>query len=185
MEDQAIVALYWARDEAAIEQSEIKYGAYCYSIARRILENHEDAQEALDDTWLHAWDAMPPEKPTRLRPFFAKITRNLAIDRRRKNSAQKRGGALELALDELGECAGTIPLPQEQAEHRELENTIRRFLSGCTPTQRDIFLRRYFFFDTTEEIASRYAMRESNVLNILSRTRKKLKEYLQQEGFLP
>lgn len=183
MEDAQIVALYWAREEAAIAESEQKYGAYCYSIARRVLFSHEDTQETLDDTWLHAWNAIPPEKPTRLRPFFAKIVRNLSIDRWRRNSAEKRGSQITLALDELADCVSGTPLPQEQAEGKELEQTIRRFLSGCTQTQRDIFLRRYFFFESTEEIARRFAMRESNVLNLLSRTRKKLKEFLRREGY--
>ena len=81
MDDAQIVALYWAREEAAIAESERKYGAYCYGIAQRVLANHEDAQETLDDTWLHAWNAIPPRKPPKLRPFFAKLTRNLPINR--------------------------------------------------------------------------------------------------------
>lgn len=184
MEDRQIVTLYWAREEAAIAESEKKYGAYCYDIAWRVLANHEDAQETLDDTWLHAWNAIPPEKPMMLRPFFAKLTRNLAIDRWRRNTAEKRGAGLTMALEELSELAGDTPSPQEQAEGKALEDSIRGFLSGCTKLQRDVFLRRYFYFESTEDIAARYAMRESSVLNLLSRTRKKLKEYLRKEGWL-
>lgn len=185
MEDEQIVALYWAREEAAIAESEKKYGALCRSVAERILADHEDAREVLADTWLRAWNAIPPERPTRLRPFFARLTRNLAIDRWRKNNAEKRGGPLILALEELSDLADGAPLPQEEAEGKELERTIRDFLAGCTRTQRDVFLRRYFYFETTAEIADHYGMRESNVLNLLSRTKKKLKVYLQKEGYLP
>ena len=185
MEDAKIVALYWAREEAAIAESERKYGAYCYGIAQRVLANHEDTQETLDDTWLHAWNAIPPRKPPKLRPFFARLTRNLAINRWRRNTAEKRGAGMTLALEELPDLVSKGDEPQEEVERKELEETIRKFLSDCTKTQRDVFLRRYFFFESTEEIAARYAMRESNVLNLLSRTRKKLKEHLRKEGYLP
>lgn len=184
MEDKQIVALYWAREEAAIAESEKKYGAYCYEIAHRVLANYEDTQETLDDTWLGAWNTIPPEKPTLLRPFFARLTRHFAIDRWRRNTARKRGSGLTLCLEELSEVASETPSPQEQMEGKALEDSVRIFLSGCTKTQRDIFLRRYFFFESTEDIATRYAMRESNVLNLLSRTRKKLKEHLRKEGWL-
>ena len=185
MEDAEIVALYFARQEAAIAASQQCYGAYCYKIAMGVLANHEDAQETLSDTWLHAWNAIPPERPPRLRPFFAKITRNLAIDRWRRLHAQKRGSSLELALEELAECARGPPLPQQQLEDKELEQSIRRFLAACGQRERDVFLRRYFFFETTEQIARRYDIRQSNVLNLLSRTRKKLKAHLKKEGYLP
>ena len=185
MEDAEIVALYLARQEAAIAESERKYGAYCCSIAQRILDCREDIQETLNDTWLRAWNAIPPEAPTALRPYFARITRNLAIDRWRKRNTEKRGGQMTLALEELSELSGGTPLPQELVEGKELERAIRSFLSGCSQNQRNVFLRRYFYFESTEEIARRYAMRESNVLNLLSRTKKKLKVYLQKEGFLP
>lgn len=185
MEDAQIVDLFWAREEAAISESERKYGAYCLGIAQRVLGNPEDAQEALNDTWLRAWNTIPPERPTRLRPYLAKLTRNLAIDRWRRNSALKRGEQMSFALDELFDLADGTPLPQELIEGKELESTIRAFLSGCTRTQRDVFLRRYFYFESTEEIAARYAMRASNVLNLLSRTKKKLKLYLKKEGWLP
>ena len=178
MEDAEIVALYLARQEAAIAESERKYGAYCCSIAQRILDCREDIQETLNDTWLRAWNAIPPEAPTALRPYFARITRNLAIDRWRKRNTEKRGGQMTLALEELSELSGGTPLPQELV-------AIQSFLSGCSQNQRNVFLRRYFYFESTEEIARRYAMRESNVLNLLSRTKKKLKVYLQKEGFLP
>ncbi len=185
MEDAEIVALYLARKEAAIAESERRYGAYCYSIALRVLGSQEDAQETLNDTWLHAWNSIPPEQPARLGLYFARLTRNLAIDRWRRNNAQKRGGQMALALEELSELAGGRPLPQEELEAKELERCIREFLSGCPQAQRDVFLRRYFYFESTGEIAQRYGMRESNVLNLLSRTKKKLKVYLQKEGFLP
>ena len=183
MDDQQIVELYLERDEAAITELEKKYGVYCQAIVQRVLDNQEDVQETLNDIWLHLWNSIPSVKPSPLRPFVAKLARNLAIDRWRKNKAEKRGGQMLLALEELSDLVDGSPLPQEQAEGKDLERTIQDFLSGCTKPQRDVFLRRYFFFDSTDEIARRYAMRESNVLNLLSRTKKKLKEYLKKEGY--
>ena len=185
MEDEQIVALYLAREEAAVAESERKYGALCRGVIQRVLADPEDVRETLNDVWLHAWNAIPPQRPTCLRPFFAKLARNAAIDRLRRSTAQKRSAEFTLALEELAEAADGTPLPQEQVETQELEHVIRVFLSGCSRAQRDVFLRRYFYFESTAEIAERCAMRESNVLNLLSRTRKKLKKHLQEEGFLP
>ena len=109
MEDARIVELYWERDEAAIAESSAKYGGYCYQIAFRILALREDAEECVNDTWLHAWNAMPPQRPSILSAFFGKLARNLSLDRWRRNRAAKRGGSqVELALHELGDC---LPAP--------------------------------------------------------------------------
>ena len=133
MEDAKIVALYWAREEAAIAESERKYGAYCYGIAQRVLANHEDTQETLDDTWLHAWNAMPPQKPPKLRPFFARLTRNLAINRWHRNTAEKRGAGMTLALEELPDLVSKGDEPQEEVERKELEETIRKLIELGEP----------------------------------------------------
>lgn len=184
MEDREIVDLYFARSEEAIRYSKNKYGDYCFCIADRILNSKEDAEEALDDTWLRAWNSIPPQRPAHLRQFFAKITRNLALDRCRRRDAQKRGGSFALAYEELSECLASGQTPEEVVSADELEDAIRRFLGCCGETERNVFLRRYFYFDSTKEIASRYSMRESNILNILSRARKKLEHFLKEEGLI-
>ena len=104
MEDEKIVMLYWERNENAIRESEQKYGKYCYTIAYNILHSHEDSDECVNDTWNGAWNSMPSEKPSRLQSFLARITRNIAIDRFRYDSAQKRGAEVESAIDEYWEC---------------------------------------------------------------------------------
>ena len=130
MKDAQIVALYWAREEAAIAESERKYGAYCYGIAQRVLANHEDTQETLDDTWLHAWNAMPPQKPPKLRPFFARLTRNLAINRWHRNTAEKRGAGMTLALEELPDLFSK----GDEPKRRSRERSWRRRSANSSPT---------------------------------------------------
>lgn len=180
MDDREIIKRYWNREESAIRESQFKYGRYCFSVADRILCNPEDSEECVNDTWLKAWLAIPPEKPVHLRMFFAKITRNLAFDRYRKGIRAKRGGnETELALEELEEC---IAAPTE-ADTAELSHIINRFLASLPERECSIFLRRYFFVESTAEIAKKFSMHESNILVILSRVRRKLKDFLNQEGY--
>lgn len=183
MEDSKIIDLYFERNEAAITETDQKYGAYCRSIAWNILQNHEDSEECVSDTWLRAWNAMPPQRPNVLRQFLAKITRNLSFDRFRAGSAQKRGsGEMPLALEELKECVGSGD-PATYAERKLLEQLIGQFLQALSPRDRGIFLRRYFYAESHREIAQRYDMKEANVRLCLSRTRQKLREYLRKEDF--
>ena len=183
MQDMQIIELYFNRDEAAIEETDKKYGAYCQSIAWNILASHEDSQECVNDTWLRAWNSMPPQRPSLLRQFLAKITRNLSFDRYRAEQTQKRGGGeVTLALEELKDCVGGGD-PATQLEFEELKVLIGRFLISLTERDRGIFLRRYFYVEDSKTIAERYAMKEPNVRLILSRTRQKLRHYLQKEGF--
>lgn len=184
MEDTAILDLYFARNELAIVETDRKYGKYCFSVANAVLNSHEDAEETVSDTLLHAWNAIPPQRPGVLRLFLAKITRNLAFSRWRALSAAKRGGGeTELVLEEL---AGCIPGPEQVEDHlnaKELSGAIRKFLDTLPGREQDIFLRRYFFLEESAAIAARYGMKKANVLRILSRTRSKLKIYLTQEGY--
>ena len=182
MEDRKIVDLYWARDERAIAESDMKYGAFCHALANRILSQQEDAEECVSDTWLRSWNTVPPQRPERLQQFFAKITRNLAFDRWRLLHAGKRS-AVTVALEELEECLAAPGGVEEPLRQKELSEALRRFLTGLSPRDRGVFLRRYFFVEATGEIAARFGLSETNVLTILSRTRKKLKEQLQKEGF--
>lgn len=184
MEDTAIIDLYFARDEAAITETDSKYGDYCRAIAMNILTSQQDAQECVNDTWLIAWNTIPPTRPRVLRQFLARITRNLSFDRYRAETAQKRGGnQAVLPLDELKECVSASADPADQAELEALKVFIGTFLKTLPQRDRGIFLRRYFYAEEFEAIARRYGMRESNVRNILSRTRKKLKNYLHKEGY--
>ena len=183
MDDRQIVELYLQRDEKAIEETSKKYGAYCYGIAHNILQNRQDSEECVNDTWLKTWNSIPPQHPNSLKLFLAKITRNLSFDRYRASRRDKRGGrAMEVALDEIEEIvAGTSDVVRE-AEARELIRSVERFLYGLPSRERAIFIRRYFYFDSIARISSTYCLKENNVLRILSRTRAKLKKFLEEEG---
>lgn len=184
MEDQAILDLYFARDELAITETDRKYGSYCYSVANRILGSAEDSEETVSDTYYHTWNAIPPQRPTFLRLFLAKITRNLAFARWRKLSAAKRGGGeTELVLEELAGCIPGREQIDDGLNAVELAKTIRTFLDTLPDREQDIFLQRYFYVEDSETIARRHKIRQSNVNLILCRTRAKLKTYLKQEGY--
>ena len=184
MEDAQIIALYWQRSGEAIRASEEKYGAYCFTVADRIVENHEDAEECVSDTWLRAWNAMPPERPDYLRMFFAAITRNLSLDRlKARLSAKRGGGQTALALEELTECVSGSPQVEDSVIAAELSSSVNRFLSTLSENARGIFLRRYFFLESASEIAERYAMRPNAVSVSLHRTRQALRDHLRREGF--
>ena len=184
MEDTKILDLYFARDERAVAETDRKYGGYCYALANNILHNAQDAEETVSDTWLRAWNAIPPQRPNVFRMFLAKITRNLAFTRWRRASAEKRGGGeLALVLEELGGCVAAQGSVDDRLKGRELAQTIRAFLDTLPDREQDIFLRRYFFVEESEMIAKRYGMKQSTVLRSLSRTRTKLRTYLQKEGY--
>ncbi len=184
MEDQAILELYFARDELAIRETDQKYGSYCYSIANRILTSREDCQETVSDTYYHTWNAIPPQRPDSFRLFLAKITRNLAFSRWRKLSAAKRGGGeTELVLEELAGCIPGKENVDDALNAKELAKAIRNFLDTLPDREQDIFLQRYFYVEDPETIAQRHKISRRNVNLILFRTRAKLKVYLTQEGY--
>ena len=173
MEDSQIIELYWQKN------------AYCYTIADHILHSPEDSEECVNDTWLHAWNAMPPQKPNVLRMFLAKITRSLSVNRFKARSAEKRGGGeINLVLDELADCLAGGTNVEAEYEVKELEQCIRRFVRGLPERDGNVFVRRYFFTEPVVVIAKRYGLTESNVTVILSRTRKKLRLKLAKEGYL-
>lgn len=184
MQDKRIIELYWARDTEAIVQSGRKYGSYCFSVAKNILENHEDAEECVNDTWFDAWNAMPPHRPKVLRMFFAKITRRISLDRWRRRMSQKRGsGETPAVLEELAECiAGESDL-EEEIIANELAECIRVFLRMLPARDCDVFLRRYFFTESISEISAGYGLTNNHTSVILNRTRNKLKTYLAGEGY--
>lgn len=180
MDDNNIIELYWQRDQSAVKESQKKYGAYCNTIAVNILNSAEDSEECVNDTWLRAWNAIPPEKPERLRVFLGRITRNLAIDKYRKRRAEKNGGGqIAVCLDELGECIGEDSPIEDRVALRELINS---FLIALTDKNRDVFLLRYWYMMPIQKIAERHGISEGAVKMILQRVRNKLKEHLEREG---
>lgn len=183
MEDQQIIDLYWARSDRAIIETQNKYAGLCRSIAYHILGDHQDAEECVNDTWLKAWNGIPPQRPRSLPAFLSRITRNQALKRYERNNAAKRGGGqVPLALEELSDC---IPDPiaiTQVAEEGELTRLLNEFLSGLSPQTRKIFLRRYWNLEPLRDIAKASGVTESKVKVTLFRTRKKLKDFLEQEG---
>lgn len=185
MEDNQIIDLYIARDERAIQETDAKYGQYCGSLVRRILDNQQDTEEIVNDTWMHTWCAIPPERPGILRLFLARISRNLAFSRYRGMMAQKRGGTqVALCLEELSECIPGENDPCQELEEKELVLAIKAYLTLLPERDRNIFIRRYFFLDSVGEIADRFFLKESNVHMILSRVRRKLNAHLIKEGYV-
>jgi RNA polymerase sigma-70 factor (ECF subfamily) len=185
MRDDEIISLYFDRSEQAIQESMDAYGNYCGKIAHNILKNREDAEEAVADTWLRAWNAIPPTRPNSLRIFLGRITRNLSLSIWRSKTAESRGGTeIDLALDELAECIGHGAGPEELVQTQELSRCVSEFLHGESDNNRVIFLRRYYYLESSKEIALRLGTSDSNVRMILSRTRKRLKDQLKKEGYI-
>lgn len=184
MQDQDIIALYNARDERAITESSNKYGYYCTSIALNILQNMQDAEECVNDTWLRAWNSIPPAKPDHLQLYLGSITRHISLDRfRRQRSVKRGGGELVLALDEMHDViASDTDLPT-QATEQEFSEIFNRFLWSLPKRDCNVFIRRYYYLDPISLIAKRYGLSVSNVQKILSRTRAKLRDYLEKEGY--
>ena len=183
MEDQQIVDLYFALDEQAVAQTSAKYGKYCFQIAYNILSHRRDAEEAVNDTYLGAWRSIPPHRPQRLSTYLGKITRRVSIEKWKANHAQKRGGGeVILALQELGECIPGGETPEQAMEMKELTARINQFLKMLPDTEQKVFINRYWYLTPVKSIARDFGFSESKVKSMLSRTRGKLKAYLQKEG---
>ena len=185
MEDGAIIDLLWARQEAGLGEAGAKYAGLCTGLARRLLGSPEDAEECWSDALLRLWNAVPPERPRHLRAYLLKITRGLALDRLRAETAEKRGGGeLPLLLGELEEVLPGGAAPEGEALARELGAAVSRFLAGETRRDRGLFLRRYFHGEAVGDLAREYGMRENSVSVCLRRTRLKLRAFLEKEGYL-
>ena len=183
MEDKNIVELYWKRDEQAIEETKTKYGKYCQKVAYNILQNNEDAEECVNDTYLGAWNSMPPHKPDMLSTFLAKITRNLSLKKWRNYTADKRGGGeTALTLDELQECVPSVSSVDEEIQLKALSEIIDRFLRGISENERRVFICRYWYMDSIADICRQFGYGESKVKMMLLRTRQKLLDKLVKEG---
>lgn len=179
MEDHRIIDLYWARSEEAIPATDEKYGRLLAHVARNILQDRLDVEECVNDSYLGAWNAMPPQRPSVLRSFLCRITRNLALDRSDYNNAAKRSQSCTASLEELESVGDPRGGPEEEVV---LSQLINGFLSGLKPEQRVIFLRRYWYFDSVREIARRLDCTESKVTASLHRSRNQLRAYLEGEG---
>jgi len=183
MEDRQIVELYWSREETAVTESSAKYGGYCYAIAFRILCGREDAEECVNDTWLRAWNAMPPRRPERLDTFFGRLTRNLSLDRWRSLRAAKRTpDQTALALEELAECAAPGGV-EETLDAAALTASLDRFLASLPREKRVLFLRRYWYLCSVRDIAAQTGRKEAAVAAALFRLRNQLRAHLEKEGF--
>ena len=183
LSDVGIIDLYWKRNEQAISLTQEKYGRYCNAVAFNILGNPEDADECEHDTYLAAWNAIPPDNPSSLRAYLAKITRNLSITLLRSRSAQKRGGGeATLSLQELEGCIPSSRGFDEEMDARHLAELLNQFLRQLPEDERNVFVCRYWRCDSVASIAKQYSFGESKVKMMLLRTRTNLRKYLEKEG---
>ncbi|MBP0967520.1 MAG: RNA polymerase sigma factor [Oscillospiraceae bacterium] len=185
MEDSEIIQLFEKRDQQAIEQTEQKYGTLGIRMAAGLTGSQQDAEECLNDTLMRLWNRIPPEKPESLGGFFMTVCRRLALDRRKAQHREKRGGSqTALAFEELSECIASPERPEEQFDRRALSGAISRFLDTLPAEARVMFILRYWSCLSVQEVAAECGAGESKVKMTLLRTRNKLKEYLKQEGYL-
>ena len=183
MDDSRIIGLFNARNETAIYEIEKKYQSYCLSIANNILNDREDAAECVNDVFFGAWNSIPPHAPVNLAAYLGKITRNLALKKWRERSAAKRGGGnVSVSLEELEECVPSGHPVEEYAEIKELTGMIDSFLAALPETERRVFLRRYWYFDSIDDICGRFGFGKSKVKMMLKRTRDRLRATLEKEG---
>jgi len=185
MDDKAILDLYWARSEKAISETDTKYGAYCFCIANNILNNREDSEESVSDTYLAAWNSMPPKRPAVLSAFLGKITRYISLDHWKKRSRLKRGGGeIDLCLEELRDCVSGQSSAEDAIVRKETLAAVNRFLSTLSETERKVFLCRYWYLDSVKDIAKRFGFSPNRTSVLLRRIRQKMNTYLTKEGLL-
>ena len=182
MDAQAIIALYWSRDQQALGESQRKYGPLCLRLSENILASREDAEECVSDTWLRAWDTMPPQRPDSLRAYLSRICRNLSLDRWRARRAQKRGEGMEVLLEELEDCVPAVPSAEAAAESREITRCIDRWLETLEPEDRTAFLRRYWYGQQVKELAKQEGRPPQKMTQRLYRLRQSLRQALEDEG---
>ena len=181
MTDSQIIALFWERNDNAIDETDAVYGRKLYAISDRILHSRQDAEESVSDTYMRAWESIPPQKPMYFFAYLAKICRNFALSRLQWNSAAKRSAEIVSLTQEMEAC---IPdrSHERKLEGEEIGRVLNRFLGSISLESRLIFMRRYWYTDSIQEIAVRYHISQSKVKTRLHRTRKKLQQYLEKEG---
>lgn len=183
MEDKRIIELFFARSESAISQLSEKYGKLCAKIAHNILNDLSDAEECVNDTLLGVWNSIPPNRPDSLISYVCKVARNCALKRYEYNTAQKRNSHYDVALEELDECIAAPSGVEQEIDAMELTNDLNRFLAGLKKEDRVIFMRRYYFSDSYEQIASLTGLSVKNVSVRLTRIRASLKNHLKERGY--
>ena len=184
MDDIEIIGLFFKRDEKALNEVSRKYGSFCGRIAHNILKKYEEAEQCVNDTYMRAWESIPPNEPPVLGAFLARITKNLALSRAAYFNAEKRGGGdATLSFDELDEFVSGEYSAEAEAEQNELIAQIDLFLERLPAKQRQIFVARYWGYYKLSELAERFGMSESGISISLERTRGKLKKHLEKGGF--
>ena len=183
MNDASIIKLFWKRDEQALAEIKLKYESLCYLVAGRILSQREDVEECLNSAYLEIWNLIPPEKPDSLKNYLCRIVKNIAIDKYKYNSAEKRNTQFTVSLDELAECIPNGHSDFEDMSSEELGKAISEFLRTQDDKHRKVFVMRYWYGEAISDIAKTYDLNEKTVATYLFRTRKKLKEFLQEEGY--
>ncbi|MBQ2308418.1 MAG: sigma-70 family RNA polymerase sigma factor [Clostridia bacterium] len=182
MEDSRIIELFWERAEDAISETDRKYGKYCHAIAYNILHSDPDSEECVNDTYLRAWETMPPQKPNALSAYLGRITRNLALNRLSYKAREKRAEGYVAVLDEVGEMLPDASTMPEGADDVALREAINSFLRSLDANTRIIFVRRYWYDSAISEIATDYSIPVGTVKSTLSRTRKRFRHHLEKEG---
>ena len=184
MQDEKIIELYWNRDESAIRETQEKYANYLYKIAYNILSDKEDSNESVNDTYLAAWNSMPPHKPNVLSTYLGKLTRRISIDIfRKRNRIKRQGSEYALSLTELEDCISNDNSPEKDYEAQILGESINAFLRTLSVDARNVFIGRYYFLDSVKDVAKYCGVSESKAKTLLHRTRNSLREYLEKEGF--
>ncbi|MCR5808436.1 MAG: sigma-70 family RNA polymerase sigma factor [Clostridiales bacterium] len=185
MNDDELIGLFFERDERAVKEAQLKYGGYCFSVAKNVLGSREDAEECVSSALLKAWDTIPPKRPEKLGLYLLRITRNVSFNRFKELSRKKRGGGeTALVLDELSEVVPAQGDAASEAEYNELKNAVNAFLRRVSQRERRVFLDRVFELKQIKTIAAELGMSDNAVMSLLSRTRKKLRQYLEREGLL-
>ena len=184
MSDERIINLFFSRSERAIQELDRKYGSLCHRIADNILQNWQDAEECVNDAYLGAWNAIPPARPDPLQAYICKIVRNVSLDRYHRNTAAKRNSKFDVAMSELEPILTAPDTVESEVEAKELARLLEQFLDTVSEENRVIFLRRYWFFDSYEDIACRAGLTEKNVSVRLVRLRKQLRKWLWERGVI-
>lgn len=181
MEDEVIVGMFWNRDESALAETEKRYGDYCLSIAANVLRDDGAAEECVNDALLAAWESIPPKRPENLKAYLGMLIRHAAVDRARRGNARKRCPAAVESYEELGEIAAAFDVEQTVGA-RELSRSITDYLRTLDEDERNVFIRRYWYYDSIAAICERFGFGKSRVKMMLKRTRDSLAEYLKKEG---
>ena len=184
MEDAKIIDLYWQRNEAAIAETDKKYGAYCHTISYNLLKIHEDAEECVSDTYQYAWKSIPPERPGKFKIWLGVVVRNISIDLFRKNHAQKRYSEFTVLLSELDDCVPSSESAEQIADAKALAEYINSWLAKLSPEDRKIFLRRYWYGEAVSTIANSKGLSANAMTQKLFRMRSSLKSHLEKEGIM-